>query len=75
MLNETELKRAIHVAHFELMKLTHETLRPSQGFKMRTHGTTIAAIITCINHYEKELAALPVATPKAPVKSAAKKED
>lgn len=64
MLTKEELTRAIEVAEFELMKMTHETLRKSQGYKIRTHGVAIAALTTCINYYKAELEKLPKAAPK-----------
>ena len=74
-MTRNELERAIQVAEFELTKLTHETLRPSQGFKMRTHAPIMANIVTCIAYYKAELDNLPkekVITKKAPV---VRKED
>lgn len=58
-MNRNELEAAIKVAEHELMKLTHETLRPNQGFKMRTHGPIISSIITAIEFYRRELSKLP----------------
>ena len=43
-LNKEQLEIAIRVSEEEITKLTHETLRPNAGFKMRTHGTLIAVL-------------------------------
>ena len=58
MLTKHELETAIKVCHHEIMKLTHETIRPNQGFKMRMHAPSIAGIIATLDHYEAELAKL-----------------
>ena len=70
MLNKTELETAIKVSKHEIMKLTHESLRPNQGFKMRTVGAQIAAIVTALEYYEVELKKLntPVKAVKLPAK-------
>lgn len=70
-MDKNTLETAIKVAKFELERMTHETLRPSQGFKMRTHGSTIAAVATAIRYYEEELVKLT----KGPKKVTPKKED
>ena len=57
-MNRNELETAIRIARSELQKLTYETLRTNQGFKMRTHGTIISSIITALGWYEKELEAV-----------------
>ena len=57
-MDKNALETAIKVGQFELAKLTHETLRPNQGFKMRTHAPIIADIIIAIRYYEEELAKL-----------------
>ena len=54
-MNKNELETAIRIARSELQKLTYETLRTNQGFKMRTHGNIISSIITALGWYEKEL--------------------
>ena len=54
------LESAIKAAKNELAKLTHETIRPNQSFKMRTHGPIISSIITAVEYYERELAKLPM---------------
>ena len=72
-MNKNELTKAIEVAENELIKLTHETLRPSQGFKMRTHSQIMAAIITCLNHYKAKLKELPKESKADP--KATRKED
>ena len=62
MMTKDELELAIKVAKEQLTKLTHETLRPNAGFKMRTHGSIISAIAQCIRFYEEELERLPKPT-------------
>lgn len=54
-MTKNQLETAIKVCDHEIEKLTNETLRPSQGFKMRTHGALIAAIITSKMYYKEEL--------------------
>ena len=63
MMNKNELETAIRVAKEQLKALTHETLRPNSGFKMRTHAMTLGGIVAVIGYYEKELAKLPKEKP------------
>lgn len=62
-MNKHELETAIKVAKEQLKALTHETLRPNSGFKMRTHAQTLGGIVAVIGYYEKELAKLPKEKP------------
>jgi len=55
IMTKDQLDTALRVAKNELEKLTNETLRPNQGFKMRTNGPIISSIITAIRYYENEL--------------------
>ena len=64
-MTKQETEAAIKVAKGELTRLTHETLRPHQGFKMRTHGPTISSIITAIKYWEIELTKFPTDSVKA----------
>lgn len=64
MMTKDEYAAAIAVAEHEIMKLTHEFLRKGQGFKMRTVGSQIHAIIASKEYYEKELKKLEDAAPK-----------
>ena len=38
-MDKNALEAAIRAATHELEKLTYETIRPNQGFKMRTHSS------------------------------------
>ena len=62
-MNKHELETAIKVAKEQLKALTHETLRPHAGFKMRTHAMTLGGIVAVIEYYKQELANLPKEKP------------
>ena len=57
-MDKHQLTAAINAAKGELEKLTNETIRPHQSFKMRTHGPIISSIVTALGYYEGELAKL-----------------
>ena len=57
-MDKNALEAAIKAAEHELTKLTYETIRPNQAFKMRTHSPIISSIIACKEYYERELAKL-----------------
>ena len=54
-MNKNELDTAINIAKSELKKLAHESMRPNQGFKMRTNGPIMSSLVTCITYWEDEL--------------------
>ena len=74
-MNKNELETALKVAKEELKRLTHETIRPHQSFKMRTHGENMAAIVTCIKYFEEELSKETEVVTKTQPKRVMKKED
>ena len=66
-MTKNQLETAVKVAKHELERLTNETLRPNQSFKMRTHGPIISSIIIAIGYYEDELAKLNKAESKTKI--------
>ena len=70
-MTKNELEAAIRVAEYELTRMTHETLRPNQGFKMRTHAPIMSNMVNCIAYYKERLAE----ADKVITKKATRKED
>lgn len=69
-MDKNQIEALIRVAKSELGKLSNETIRPNQGFKIRTHGVIIASIIDIIKYNEELLSKMD----KPVVKTIEKKE-